>query len=191
VVLGSEPAAEVVVGVNSSRPGEGRVDPASLTFTQGNWSVPQTVVVTGVNDCIPDGDQAYRIIAARAVSSDANYAGVKGPDLTLTNIDDDPPGSSVQFAVCNIRLVATKRVGTLEFDYTFLLDATNLGQDVAGLNATLSVNATGTKVIDGSVIFGPIPSGGTVTSQDTFTIRQDRRYPFDPKVLRWTLTPVQ
>ena len=190
VVLGSEPSADVVVGVNSSRPGEGRVNPASLTFTQSNWSVPQTVVISGVNDCIADGDQAYRIIAARAVSNDLNYAGVKGPDQTLINLDDDAPGSSTQFAVCNIRLVATKRASTLEFDYSFLLDATNLGADVAGLTGTLSVNATGTKVIDGNVVFGPIPSGATVTSQDTFTIRQDRRYMFDPKLLQWTLTPV-
>jgi hypothetical protein len=191
VSLGSEPAADVTLSFNSSRPGEARVNPASVTFTQGNWNQPQTLTVKGLNDCVPDGDQPYRIIASRAESSDTNYDGVKGADLAFVNRDDDTAVNSPLLPICNLVLVSSTRVGLLEFEYSFLVDLTNLGPDLQGVNATVTSTAAGTTILDGKVIFGPVPSGGTVTSQDTFTIRQDRRIIFDPSTLHWNPQPVQ
>ena len=37
------------------------VSPAPLTFTQGNWWRYQTVTVTGVDDAVADGDQAWSV----------------------------------------------------------------------------------------------------------------------------------
>lgn len=33
-----------------------------------------------------------------------------------------------------------------------------------------------------------MPAGATVTSSDTFTIRQDRTVPFNPANLQWSIT---
>jgi hypothetical protein len=73
VVLTSEPTADVTVGVSSSDTSEGTVAPNSLTFTAGDWSVDQTVTVTGVDDAVDDGDIGYSIVLAAAVSADGRH----------------------------------------------------------------------------------------------------------------------
>ena len=77
VVLNSQPTADVTIALSSSDTTEGTVAPASLTFTAANWNAPQTVTVTGVDDCVDDGDVAYTIVTAAATSADANYNGIE------------------------------------------------------------------------------------------------------------------
>ena len=89
VVLNAQPTASVSTGVSSNDTGEGTVSPASLTFTTGNWSTPQTVTVTGVDDSVNDGNIAYTIVLAAATSSDTNYDGINPSDVSVTNTDDD------------------------------------------------------------------------------------------------------
>ena len=55
--LASEPVTNVVVSVASSDLSEAAVSMSTLTFTPANWDTPQTVVVTGMNDGLDDGDQ--------------------------------------------------------------------------------------------------------------------------------------
>jgi hypothetical protein len=50
VGLGTQPIANVTIGLSSSDPSEGTVSPTSLTFGAGDWNTPQTVTVTGVDD---------------------------------------------------------------------------------------------------------------------------------------------
>ncbi|MGZ0186156.1 MAG: hypothetical protein ACKVK7_09855 [Acidimicrobiales bacterium] len=64
--LGSEPASSVVVSVASSDLSEVVVSASTLTFTASNWDTPQTVVVTGVNDGLSDGDQAVDVTLSAA-----------------------------------------------------------------------------------------------------------------------------
>jgi VCBS repeat protein/GEVED domain-containing protein len=61
VVLDEIPTPQVVITVTSGDTGEATVDQASLTFTEADWNIPQTVLVTGVEDAIGDGDQTTRI----------------------------------------------------------------------------------------------------------------------------------
>ena len=89
VALTSEPTADVRIAVSSSDTGEGRVSPASLTFTSRNWRTPQTVTVTGADDDIDDGDQRYTVVLAAAVSTDASYNGHDPADVSATNADDE------------------------------------------------------------------------------------------------------
>lgn len=57
VRLASQPVGDVVVDVTSSDPSNGAtVDMASLTFTTSNWSDPQTVMVTAVDDAVDEVD---------------------------------------------------------------------------------------------------------------------------------------
>lgn len=57
--------------------------------------MPQSVVVTGVDDRIDDGDVAFSIRLGAAVSTDPTYQGIDAADVTLANRDDDVAGVTV------------------------------------------------------------------------------------------------
>ncbi|HEX8552857.1 MAG TPA: Calx-beta domain-containing protein [Abditibacteriaceae bacterium] len=61
VRLNSKPTGNVTLTAVVSDPNEATVSPASLTFTPENWNVERTVVVTGLNDNVTDGDQKYQV----------------------------------------------------------------------------------------------------------------------------------
>src|SRR5204863_9995962 len=92
VVLTSQPTADVTIALTSSDATEGAVAPASLTFTSVNWNVAQTVTVTGVDDIVDDGNVAYTIVTAAAVSTDVTYSGINANDVAVTNTDNDETG---------------------------------------------------------------------------------------------------
>ncbi|MEG4069895.1 DUF4347 domain-containing protein [Microcoleus sp. Pol11C2] len=95
VVLNTQPTADVTIGLNTDNVAEGTVSTNSLTFTPANWSVPQPVTVTGVEDSSADGDIDYKIVTAAAVSTDVNYNNRDLADVTITNKDNDTAGISV------------------------------------------------------------------------------------------------
>jgi hypothetical protein len=92
VTLTSQPTATVTIQLTSSDTTEGTVTPPTLTFTPANWNQPHDVVVTGVDDALSDGDIAYTIVTAPAVSTDASYSGLDAADVSVTNLDDDIAG---------------------------------------------------------------------------------------------------
>jgi hypothetical protein len=92
VVLNTQPTTTVTIDLSSDDTSEGTVSPASLTFTTGNWSIAQTVTVTGVDDNIDDGNQSYTIVTAAATSSDQSYSGLNATDVSVTNTDNDING---------------------------------------------------------------------------------------------------
>ncbi len=89
VVLDSEPMSDVTIGLSSDDSSEGAVSPASLTFTAGNWDVPQTVTVTGVDDALDDGDRGFTILTGAASSAASDYSGLNPVNVLVTNLDDD------------------------------------------------------------------------------------------------------
>ncbi len=95
IVLHTQPTHDVTIALSSSNTDEGTVSPASVTLTSGNWDTPRTVTVTGVGEDIDDGDAAYTIVTAAAESDDLVYHGVNPDDVSVTNIDDDTAGVTV------------------------------------------------------------------------------------------------
>ncbi len=91
VVLDTQPSAPVSIGISSSDPGEGTPSPTILVFDGTNWDQSQTVTVTGVDDAVQDGNVAYTLVTAPAVSADLDYAGLDADDVSATNFDDDQP----------------------------------------------------------------------------------------------------
>ena len=89
VVLDKAPTANVTIALSSSDSSEGTLSTSSLTFTTANWSTPQTVTVTGVDDSFIDGNIAYSVITAAASSADASYNGLNASDISLSNTDND------------------------------------------------------------------------------------------------------
>nr|MBA2479524.1 hypothetical protein [Planctomycetota bacterium] len=85
VVLTSQPTGNIDIGLTSSDPAQGSPSAGTITFTPGNWSVAQTVVVTGQDgNGIEDGNIPYQI-ATTATSGDASYNAIAVADVSLTN----------------------------------------------------------------------------------------------------------
>ncbi len=111
VVLDSQPSATVTIGVSSGDTTEGTVSTASLSFTNLNWNLAQTVTVTGVNDLTVDGNVAFSILLAAAVGGD--YAGIDPADVAASNTDNDIVGVTVTPSA--IPLITTEAGGTATF----------------------------------------------------------------------------
>lgn len=89
VVLESAPSSSVVLSVNSSDPGEVTASPTDLTFTVSNWSSPQTVILTGVDDLTRDGRQNSNIIVSVVdVLSAGEYRSVGDSTLVAETLDN-------------------------------------------------------------------------------------------------------
>ncbi|MBO9664109.1 choice-of-anchor U domain-containing protein [Dokdonella sp.] len=160
VVLRTQPTADVTIALSSSDTGEGTVAPSSVTFTAANWNTAQSVTVTGVDDALGDGDVAYTIITAAAVSADANYAGLDAPDVSVTNSDDDATGITVSPTA---GLVTSEAGGSASFsvvlrtqptaDVTIALSSSDTGEGVvapASLTfTTANWNAAQTATVTG------------------------------------------
>ncbi len=109
--LNSQPNANVTIAVSSSDTTEGTVSPSSLVFTSSNWSTTQSVIITGVDDSLDDGNQSYTVLLGAASSSDSNYNSLNPTDISLTNVDDETAG----FTISSISGVTTEYGGTSTF----------------------------------------------------------------------------
>jgi hypothetical protein len=94
MVLTAAPSADVTITPSVSG-GKVTVSPSSLTFTTGNYSTPQTVTVTAVDDVTIEGTHTDTI--AHAISSvDTNYSPISVGSVTVYITDNDGavPGGS-------------------------------------------------------------------------------------------------
>ena len=92
VVLDLEPTADVSLSVTSTDVGEAVVSPSTLTFTRSNWSTPRTVIVTGVDDTVVDGDQAVLVVVAVDGATGDAYGAVDVQGIEVTVFDDEVAG---------------------------------------------------------------------------------------------------
>lgn len=136
VRLNTMPSSSVVINLTSSDLTEGTVAPASLTFTTGNWATPQTVTITGVNDSIADGTQAYTIVTAPASSSDGNYNTLDASNVSVMNTDNDVAG----FLLSGLSGVGhtTESLGTTTFNLRLLTAPTTPTVDVTVTSSDLT-----------------------------------------------------
>jgi hypothetical protein len=88
----SAPTANTIIGLSSSDNTEGSVSPTAVQFGPANWSSPQIVTVTGVDDDFADGNQPFQIVTNAAVSADPKYNGLNALDVALVNMDNDVAG---------------------------------------------------------------------------------------------------
>ena len=95
VTLNSEPTSDVTITLFSESEDEGTVDPIEIVFTPINWNSLVEVTITGENDNAPDGNQPYLINIQPAESDDPGYDGVDPANVSVTNIDNDTPGTLV------------------------------------------------------------------------------------------------
>jgi hypothetical protein len=131
--LNSAPTANVSIGLSSSDTSEGTVGPASVTFTPANWNTPQSVTVTGVDDALVDGDIAYSIVTAPAVSADLNYSGRNASDVSVRNIDNESGAPGI-VVTPQAGLITTEVGGTATF--TVRLNSAPTANVVIGLSSS-------------------------------------------------------
>ena len=97
VVLDSEPTGNVTITVESSTPSAATVSPATLTFTSGNWSTPQAVTVTGVDDDLDNpGNQRQVTISHGVSASGTDYEDETAASVVVTVGDDDGTGVTIK-----------------------------------------------------------------------------------------------
>ena len=142
VVLNSQPTADVTIGISSSDTTEGTPSTSSLTFTAANWDVAQTVTVTGVDDAVVDGDVAYSIVTAAAVSGDSDYSGLDADDVSLTNTDNDAAGITVN---PTSGLVTTENGGTAQF--SVVLNSQPTADVTIGISSSDTTEGTPSTVV--------------------------------------------
>lgn len=183
------PKALVRIPVKSSNLREGSLSVEQMVFDSGNWNVPQTLVVKGVDDGIIDGHQSYSIIWEDSLSLDPRYEGKRPPQVMMINEDNDSagfilsaitgsvsePGSSFELT---IRLTA-KPTG----DVAFMLGSSNPKEGIASPSQLLfspenwsipqriTIQGVDDAIIDGNQPFSVVL--GAVVSTDPLYLELD------------------
>ena len=88
MVLDLEPSGTVAVSITPDS--QVTRSPTSLSFTTGNWSTPQTVTVTAVNDATVEGNHSGTITHS---ASGGSYDSVSISSVVANITDDDTAGS--------------------------------------------------------------------------------------------------
>ncbi len=174
VRLNTEPSAAVTVAVTSQDPGEGTVDPSSLTFTTatgpGGWDTAQTVTATGVQDSTDDADVTWQVRLDPA-SGDSDYNGLANVDVDVTTTDGDgPPGVTLSLDPSSVSenggvATVTARLSHASGAATTLTVAAVSGAFTVGTDATIVIAAGETTAASDTVL---------VTAVDNVTDAPDR-----------------
>ena len=94
VVLNGAPSGDVTIPVTSGDITRATLDKSSLTFTTGNWSTPQVVTVTAVDNAHYD-DPSIPVIMDLGIAIGGGYDGKEPSDVTVYIDDDDGAGIRV------------------------------------------------------------------------------------------------
>lgn len=86
IALVSAPAQDVTINVSPDN--QLTVDKNALLFTASDWNVPQEIVVSAVDDDIPEADHTG-MISHTSASNDAGWNGLSLPALTVNITDND------------------------------------------------------------------------------------------------------
>ncbi|QQR55476.1 hypothetical protein IPG41_02895 [Candidatus Peregrinibacteria bacterium] len=119
VMLTSQPTAELSFNIVSSDPSLGTVSPSSLSFNSSNWSSPQTVTVTGVNDFTVEGTSTFTLVNDVANSMDSAYNNLNPADVSASRTDNDLAGITLVESADESSVTE----GGATDSYTLVLDA--------------------------------------------------------------------
>ena len=94
------------------------------------------------------------------------------------------------FSVDERILISTTRINRTQSDFSYSVKITNQDVSASSVSVVIGSKDPNTLIIDGSLSFGAIESGAQGLSTDTFTLRQDRRFPFNPDALTFNFTAI-
>ena len=96
VVLDSQPTANVTITVGGFTGSDVTASPASLPFTNMNWSTPQVVTVTATGDTDTVTDMVS--LTHSAASTDTDYNGITIAGVMVTVNDNDTTNNAPTFS---------------------------------------------------------------------------------------------
>ena len=158
VVLDSRPTDDVYINVTSLDTSEGTVSTNQLTFNSDNWASAQSVVVTGADDAVSDGNVTYQVRLAAASSNDSSYNGLNAANVQVTNQDNEPVPDVVSVTATN-SVRAEGDSGTTNFTFTL----TRTGNTAVQTAVDYSVAGTGGNAANASDFANGVLPAGTVT----------------------------
>jgi hypothetical protein len=173
IVLNAPPTANVTINVSVDDPLEGTIifpfagANGIITFTPLDWDTPQTIIVSGVNDNIADGNQPFNVVLGVTASGDTNYGGIfNPPDVAFTNVDDDHAGITVNIG----NGLITKEHPTTPLTDIFEVVLNSEPTANVTLNSIVSTDIGEVMVNPGTLTFTPLnwfmPQQVTVTGVD-------------------------
>ncbi|MEO1433376.1 MAG: putative Ig domain-containing protein, partial [Cyanobacteria bacterium J06633_8] len=86
VVLNSKPISDVSINIDAGS--QATTDTTSLTFTNGNWNIAQTVTVSAVDDAIIEANHS-QTITHTVTSSGNDYNGITVDSINVNITDND------------------------------------------------------------------------------------------------------
>lgn len=149
VVLAYPPTAVLTVQILPDS--QVAVDRTNLTFTPENWDIPQTVLVTAVDDAVAEGPHTG--IISHTVSASGNYAGLSAPSLSVAIADNE----QAMVAVHANGLLREGQPGTASFVFS------RSGIPSLAAPTTVSFQVSGTAAFSGDYSF----SGASVSFNNT------------------------
>jgi hypothetical protein len=165
VVLTAQPLTDVKLLVASDDITNATSSPSTLTFTNANWNIPQTVTITAVDDLVDTATDDLALIKVNVDTANSNDLFDSAPEKSVAVIltDDDIAG----FAVTPGSLLLAEAGGTGTF--TVVLKTKPTSNVVIGLISSSLDDAT---VDLNSVTFTPanwnVPQTVTVSAVDDF-----------------------
>lgn len=172
VVLDSSPLAGTTVLLNLalSDPTEGEIldNLTHLEFTPVNWSEPQRIRVRGRDDCEIDGDIAYHLQFAPAISMDPTFDQTLTPAVKIINRDNEQAGQTL--FLCNVELLRQQSSGS-QVQYEYRARLTNQGLGINSASAIATPRQPEMSLVGGSPLNFPAAAGGeSVWSDGSFTV---------------------
>lgn len=97
VKLLKEPEGSVSINLQASDEGEITLSANSLVFRPDNFSSPQEVTITGVDDFEGDGDVPVFVSMLVDEASSSEYRSTYTPNIRSFNVDNDQAGLNIEF----------------------------------------------------------------------------------------------
>lgn len=153
VVLADRPLTDVVIDIFTPDPDELSLDKASLTFTQSNWDMPQTVTVTGEDDLVIDGIQSASIILSVNGGSNGLFTSLPNQTITATVTEQTLVAtlgaSSIQEddGIQATSLTITRIGGVSTAALPFTINSNDTSEAIAPTMATIPMNEVSVTVL--------------------------------------------
>ena len=171
VQLNSAPTSNVTLTLTSADTGEVTVAPSSVIFSSGNFSTPQTVTLTAVEDNLADGNQTINV-SANATSTDIPYNGLSQA-TPVTVIDSGVAAArTVTLTTTGTTSITEGDSGTTSRTVTATLSASSIEATTVGLSFSGTASGGG---IDYSLSDTIITiSAGATTATSTVSVTGDQ-----------------
>ena len=143
VVLDAEPASDVTIALTSSNTAAATVDLSSVVFDNTDWSVAQTVTITGVEDANVISETPTITASVVDASSDDAFDTLNNQVVNVTLADNDLAGFTVTPLTLSVNEGSTNT-------FTVVLDA----EPASDVTISLTSSNTAAATVDlSSVVF--------------------------------------